>query len=621
MKHSSFIMALTCVMLGIATSAFAKQGDSCNDPIPLGKDYSATITKTGTVYYSANTFDLPLAVYFKTSTPNQPPIVEMDFSCKSGVYEDSILCSLFCKKTGGGGIEWEMPHKPELKVTTLEDGSFAYYIAMGKTYRDLLLQVGIDYNVVVHIKVTYKSTGTMTMSPDAFGNCMDGYKFMHIGDTIHVHADDVSRHVIVPYIQWMEDSIRYVWDGTAPIQVTDATECEFDPYDNSKSYVANFMPLAHNKDTVKLTSKRLKYCVNGGEFTSEAGMFFLKWHSTGTGVLKLERVPQAPPRGGATLLRYNKATDVAPSDTLVKTYAIPYTWTDSIKFITPTDHVFKMYIGTDPDFLPKQAIASYQFLRSENGHWLGLYASEMKALWKKTTEQYLYVKIWCTEKTTITPVIWYPSDCLAEKKTVYLPAKDTVISIMRGSTETRIFRLYYAQWKDGEIKIKFNKSDKCQVFFADTCKITTNTSATNLLPDGVLNLQNKNQKTISAETINSWEPYVKDEDGFIYMRLYCKDTNGNVTITTTAPEEQDPAPIVYPAATVDVTCEEKEADGAQNVSVKVSKEQDIVIYDATSTKVAEWHQLPTDAPHSLKLQPGDYSLVGKDEKIAILIKN
>lgn len=621
MKHTSYILLLVSAMLMAAGQVFAKQGDSWCDPIPLGKDYTATISKTGTVYYSANTFDLPLAVYFKTSTPNQPPVVEMDFTCKPGVYEDSILCSLFCKKTGGGGIDFDMPHKPELKVKTLEDGSFAYYIEMGKRYRDLLLQMGIDYNVVVYIKVTYKSTGTMTMTPDAFGNCMDGGKFMHAGDTIKVLPNDKSRHVIVPYVQWMEDSIRYVWDGTAPLQLAVATECEFDPEDNSNPKIANFKELKSPKDTFKLTSERLKYYVNGGDYSSEAGMFFAKWYTTGSGTLKIERVPQAPPRDGATLLRYNKATDVVASDTLVKTYAIPFTWTEDIKFITPTDHVFKLYIGTDPKFTPKQAIASYQFLAATDGHWLGLYADEMKALWKKTSEQYLYIKIWCTEKTTITPQRWYPSDCVADGKTIFLPKGEAKITILSGTAETRIFRLNYAQWKDGDITFLFSKTQQCQVFIADTCKITTNTGATNLLPDGVVLLKNKKPKTISRDIVNSWAPHVKDEDGFIYMRLYCKDVNGDVTITTTAPEEHDPAPIVYPAATVHVTCGEKESSGAQNITVKVSVEQDIIIYNATSTKVVEWHQLPTDAPHTIKLQPGDYTLSGKDEKIAILIKN
>lgn len=598
------------------TPALAQQGKSCSNPIPLGKDYSATITKPQTVWYSANTFDLPLAVYFKTSTPNQPPLVEMDFTCTPGVYADSILCSLFCKKGGSGGIEFDMPHKPDLKVTTLEDGSFAYYIAMGKTYRDLMLQMGIDYNVVVYIKVTYKSTGEMTMTPDAFGNCMDGYKFMRLGDTIHVHADDVSRHVIVPYIQWMEDSIRYVWNGTAPIQLSVATECEFDPDDNRNPKIANFEEL-QPKDTFKLTSQDLKRYVSGGEFTSEAGMFFAKWHSTGTGVIKLERVPQAPPRGGATLLRYNRPTDVVASDTLVKTYAIPYTWTTDTKFTTPTNHVFKLYVGKDPDFLPKDAIASYQFLPGEDGHWIGLYGDELQALWAQTKEQYLYLKIWCTEKTTITPYRWYPSDCLSADNTIYLPPKNATIQIAR--RDARIFRLHYEQWRRGDITFKFSKNDNCNVLIADSCKISSNTSASNLI--SVTSLKNKNAKTITAETIESWANRVIDEDGFIYLRFYSDASGGGtITLTTTAPEEQDPAPIVYPAATVSVTCGEKDPSGAQNVAIKVSVEQDLTIYDSASTQIADWHQNPTDAPYSIKLNPGAYTLVGKSEKVAILIK-
>lgn len=614
MKHTSYILLLVSAMLMAAGQVFAKQGDSWCDPIPLGKDYSTTITKTGTVYYSANTFDLPLAVYFKTSTPNQPPIVEMDFTCKPGIYEDSILCSLFCK-TSGSGIEVDMPHKPELKVTTLEDGSFAYYIAMGKTYRDLLLQMGIDYNVVVYIKVTYKSTGTMTMTPDAFGNCMDGGKFMHAGDTIKVLPNDKSRHVIVPYIQWMEDSIRYVWNGTAPLQLSVATECEFDPLDNSNPKIANFKTL-QPKDTFKLTSYWLKYYVNGGDYSSEAGMFFAKWYTTGSGTLKIERVPQAPPRDGATLLRYNKATDVVASDTLLKTYAIPFTWTEDIKFITPTDHVFKLYVGTDPSFTPKQAIASYQFFASADGHWLGLYADEMNALWKKTSEQYLYIKIWCTEKTTITPQRWYPSKCMTT--TVNLPARDTIISILK--EDTRIFRMHYAQWKGGKITLKFSETDECKAFFSDTCFVNpVSTVADNIIYFD--KMKKAKTTTIPEETVNGWEPRVIDEDGFIYLYIYCETTSGKVTIKTTAPEEHDPAPIVYPAATVHVTCGEKESSGAQNVTVKVSVEQDLIIYDAASVKKAEWHQKPTDTPYSIKLQPGDYILAGSKEKIAILIKN
>ncbi len=618
MKYISFVLALISAMVLTSLPTFAI-GESCNNPIPLGKDYSASITKTGTVWYAANTFDLPLAVYFKTTTPNQPPVVEMDFTCTPGIYTDSILCSLFCKKTGSGGIEFDMPHKPDLKVTTLEDGSFAYYIAMGKTYRDLLLQMGIDYNVVVYIKVTYKSTGEMTMTPDAFGNCMDSGKFMHIGDTVKVLAADKSRHVVVPYIQWQEDSIRFVWKGTHPLQLSVGTDCDFDPTDNTNPNIANFEYLQPT-DTFKLTSADLKYYVSSGDFSSEAGMFFAKWYSEGTGTLKIERVPQDPPRGGATLLRFNRATDVVPSDTLVKTYAIPYSWTYDIKFTTPTDHVFKLYIGTDPSFLPQQAIAAYQFFPSADGHWLGLYDSDMQALWKKTTEQYLYIKIWCTAKTTITPLRWYPSDCAESDKTIYLPPKDTTLKVSR--KDERIFRMLYSLWRGGDISVSFSpatSTNVCYVLIADSCKITSNPSAENLISATVF--RNTNAKTITAESIESWSPRVIDEDGFIYMRIYTdKSGGGTLTLTTTAPEEHDPQPPVYPATTINVTCGAKDDTGAQNITINVSAEQQLTIYDAASAEIATWTQSPSDEPYSISLNPGAYTLVGKAEKVEVLIK-
>lgn len=615
MKRKLYMSVLLCAFLGVATQTFAI-GESCSNPIALGTDYSAQITGAGTKWYMARMYDLPLTVRYYPNDEMAAPDLYMDFSCTPGVYDDSIICSQFCTENDP---LLKLPHHVTPTWTLDENNQVCYEVSMGASYRDRLLEVGIHYDVEILIRAVYYGTGTITLTQDAFANCMDGYKFMHSGDTVHVHADDDSRHVVVPYIQWQRDSIRYVWNGTAPLQLAVGTECKFDPFDNSDPNIVNFVELQPG-DTFKLTSAQLEYYVKGGVYYSEAGMFFAKWYSESEGILKVERVPMAPPRGGATLLRYNIATDVVPSDTIDKTYAIPLTWTDDVKFITPTDHVFKMYIGTDPEFLPHQAIASYQFFPGDEGHWLGLYASEMQALWKKTKEQYLYIKIWCIdEATTVTPLRWTPSDCTKEGATFYIPPKDTSIHI--DTKDTRVFRLHYPQWKDGDMTFQFDQTQECKVFVSDTCQITTNTSASNLIAS-VLSLKNKNPKSYTAAVVNSWEPRVIDDDKFIYVRFYTTvDGGGTITITTKAPEEHDPVPFVYPAATVYVTCGEKETSGAQNVSVKVSKEQDVAIYDAASVKVEEWHQKPSDAPHSVKLQPGDYTLVGASEKIAILIKN
>ena len=91
-KH---LLGVVIILLGIVSDMQAQSGATCQDAIPLGKDYKKEISGPQTVWYTAWTFDLPLAVYFMPLKEADPaPEVEMDFSCTTGVYKDSILCSV-----------------------------------------------------------------------------------------------------------------------------------------------------------------------------------------------------------------------------------------------------------------------------------------------------------------------------------------------------------------------------------------------------------------------------------------------------------------------------------------------------------------------------------------------
>ena len=236
-------MLLTLTAMLTATMLSAQDGRTCSRAIPMEKNpdqeftytvASASPSSSKEVWFSAMTFDLPLSVYFApeggAGTP--APDVEMDFSCISGYYENEILCSLFCKTGGNSGIDMKMPYKAVLESKTLDDGTFVYYISLGKRYRDLLLQMGISENLKVVVCVTFKSAGVLRLAPDDFfNNCMDNAKFMQVGDTVQVKAKDTERHVIVPYVQWQEDTILYTWTGTTPCQLTVTATCDFDPID------------------------------------------------------------------------------------------------------------------------------------------------------------------------------------------------------------------------------------------------------------------------------------------------------------------------------------------------------------------------------------------------------
>lgn len=613
MMKKAFLWVLL-LMAGTTVYA-ALPGTTCSTAIAIGDDFRREISGPKTEWYAAWTFDLPLTVYFAPQNETDPaPEVEMDFSCTSGYYTDSILCSLFCKTGGSSGIDMKMPHKPALSSDRLPDGTFVYYLSLGKKYRDLLLQMGISYNLEVLVKVTYKSAGVISIAPDdLFANCMDGHKFIQLGDTVQVKTRDKGRHVIVPYVQWQEDSIRYVWSGTQPVTIAVSAACDIDPTNNGDERILDFYTL-QPQDTLKMTSAEVRYYVHSDDHSSEAGMFYAKFYTEGTGTMKIERVPQAPPQGGATLLRYDRATPVPASD-FNALFAIPYTWTTATKFTTPTNHIFRMYIGTTHDFTKETAIASYQFNKTDTCHWLGLKTEEMAALWTHTTEQYLYVRFECNAKTTITPTTWRPSDCITKA----LPIEKNSTFVVN-SRSVDIYSIYYNDWKNGDMSVSFNQTTMCKMLVSGSCEIGTNGSAQSIIY--YEELEDKDTYVIPVAELADWADYV-DKDGYIYMRFYTtKSGGGKITMTTTAPEEVDPAPILYPAATVSVVCDGEKTVSGQPYIIRVSVEQNLSIYPgpvneiASRTPIDTWYQTPSSS-HSITLQTGFYTLKGEEETIQI----
>lgn len=525
MKRNVLVSALALCFLAMGTAAFGR-GESCSFPIELGKDYQTEITKPGTYWYKANTFDLPLAVYFSPDNEDDvAPEIEMDFSCTPGVYTDSIICSLFCANSGSG-VSMDMPHKPKLNKE-VKDGKVYYYLSMGQAYRDLLLKAGIDYNVEVYVKVTYKNIGTMAIAPDdMFSDCMDGYKFMHLGDTVRVVPNDKERHVIVPFIQWSSDSIRFVWDGQEPVDIRVATGCEFDPTDFLDETVL-VRKTATNKDTVKLTSENLSYYAN----IAAGGMLYAKFYSKSAGVLKIERVPMAPPAGDAKLLKYDKAVSIAAHDTL-SLYAIPVSWDTATVFTTPTDYTFRMYVGLSPEFIPSTAVDSFKFDKTANGHMLGLKTAQMKALCAKAQDNYLYVRFRCAAKTTVTPNIWKLSDCLVltqrlEKNSQITLAKNEKVS----------YGLYYNAFKDGDLTLDWGGTDKCKTGIGDACDFKLGSTSFDHVID-YLAISKKSSWTISKADLASWADRV-DSEGYLYI-IFQPLIKGTMKIISNAPEEKDP---------------------------------------------------------------------------------
>ena len=583
-------LVLISLSIFASLTMFAQDGKKCSSAIPMGKDYHAEVQNGQTIWYTASTYDLPLTVTFTPKNNTDPaPEVEMDFTCVPGYYADSILCSLFCKTSGSSGLDMKMPHKPTLNKKTV-DGKLVYYLSLGEKYRDLLLRMGISYPVDVFVKVTYKSAGAIELTPDVFANCMDGAKFMQYGDTVRVAANDKERHVIVPYVQWQEDTVLYIWDknATTPCEMAVANKCDFDPQVVGDNVVQH--KVMSPGDTLKTKAEHIYSYVHNTEFPPEAGMYFAKFYSAAPGVMTIVKAKQAPPRGNATLMRYGFTYPLDANSTAV--YAIPTSWKVDTKFTTPTSHIFRMKIATDPDFSDAHTLKEYQFQKLEAGHWQGVSGKELKAFWQKTSENFLYIRFECTEATTITPERWAASDCFED--ITYLPFAQ--------QSEKQFpvkYKIYLADWVDGDMKL--SASVKCRLFVSDTCEF----GDTNPSSDWVAYREIKGGAvvTINQETIEGWENSA-DEDGYIYLYFF-GTTTGMVRIESTALEEADP---VYQHATLAAKCE------GNTVTVSVTAEQDVSVSGTSES----WHAVP-GTPHELNLPAGTYTIVGEPETIEITL--
>lgn len=612
MKRLRTLWRACAFLIGSCIPAYAgTPGSSCADAIPMGDNYSAQVRNGQSVWYTARTFDLPLTVTFApTYGKNEPaPDVELDFTCTPGIYEDSILCSMFCLTTSGSGLHYDMPHRPQLSSKTLDNGVFVYYLSLGKQYRDLLLQMGISYNLEVFVKVTYKCGGTISMAPDdLFANCVDGAKFMHLGDTVRVQPRDINRHVIVPYVQWQEDTIRYKWTGTTSCQIAVGNDCDFNPTVTTDEKILDYAELQPG-DSLTVTAALLAEYVDPNKYRNEAGLYFAKFYSEAPGVIKIIKAPRAQAKANATLLRHGRTYALNANETAV--FAIPKSWDDDTlhtKFITPTDHLFRMTIATDPDFSEEHTLKEYQFDRTEEGRWMGVYGTEMQAFWGRTTDQYLYVRFDCTEATTVTIEKWKVASCITNTKNFLHQLVDTTFRIPSRSTGGN-YRVNYSQLKGGDLTITFSASQKrntCDMYIATDCNILLDKNASNLLYTSTLQ-GGRTPHTVSAEEIASWASRV-DDDGYIYIRFQ-HQVNGTIylTLTSTAPEDADPE---YPKSTISVACE-----GTQ-VLVNVSQAQHMVIKDSTDAIVNQWDATPGVAL-TLNLPAGKYTLVGENEQIEI----
>lgn len=600
MKKIILLFACVCATL----SMVAQSGKSCGDPIPVDSNYVGSVASAGTVWYTASTYDLPLHVYFEplSDTSTVSPVVQVDFTCTPGVYEDADLHELLTM-VEEFGFDFPVTLRCD-KVLRGENQKVAWDLSITENYREQMAAFGITRDVEAFIKVTFVEGGNISMSPDtAFQSCMDNAEYLHLEDTVLVLANDPDRSFVIPYTDWQNDSVRFVWQGEGDVQIFVANkECNFEPV-NTNPYVWDFYTLKQGQP-YKLYSHQMKEAI---ENHPGGGLFYGKILATKPGRLVVEKIPMGEVLGGATLLEYGMSIQL-PADNTDALYCFPKNW-GATQWQTLTSDSVEMYLSATPDFQASREDANVYRVVNFNlvdGKSALFYSSkEMKTLTTKATTDYVYVRFLSKKKTTLNIDKWDVSECV-DNSTILNP---NVSKSVNAKANTTIYRLRYNDFSNYPITIQWSGNDAVTCYIADDCSFTLNPNDPHVLyaPE----VKRKSSKEIPTDIVNSWAPSV-DPDGFLYVIAYSNRV-GNLTLLTEKPVQiPEPEPEPEPETLFPLVFDQSinlEADNTTNTYYITRDWKDLNIEFETNTSDSVYAYFGTTADFELNSQDPNFLAV------------
>ena len=536
-----FTTALLLVLF--ATTVVAQTGLTCEDPIPVGTNYEGRVDGPCTMWYTASTYDLPLRVFFVPDSvgSTKSPEILIDFTCTPGVYDDPKLDSLINKASVFGVA---VPIALRCAVIDMY-GKNVYELSINNSYRDDLSNAGLTYDIPAFVQVNFFESGTITLTPDTmFAYCIEHSRHVELGDTLDIIPNDSTSAFVLPYMDWKNDSIRFVWVGDDGARVWLAKDnCEFTPSESS-IYVDEYYDV--NKDQpYKLQPQEIKDAIKDSQ---NGGVFFAKVLSATAGKLVIEKIPETPPAGGAILLEYDKPVVVqANSDQL---YAFPKTWNQATMFQPSTSGDFQIQICNSHTFEVSTGI----YVNTYDANMYDEYAVHMTSLdmefnTKNAKDKYMYVRFVTAEKTTVVAHLWNVSPCIDISRPIYANQSFNLTS----SGSSNFYRLNYSEFSGYDMTVNWEGASRLTFSIGDTCKFVNNSSHARVIHYKAVN--KKTAYVIPAATVDSWAPHV-DAEGFLYVRF--SGVNGKITFQTEKPEPE--IPVVPTSPCIENSIELKAGD-------------------------------------------------------------
>ncbi|MGM9836900.1 MAG: hypothetical protein ACI30A_00235 [Paludibacteraceae bacterium] len=541
---TTFFCVLAIGMLLCSTPARAQEeefdpaeipGLTCGNPIPLTEDLAMELPVAWSYWFSAWTYDLPVHARFTPSDPwAEAPTVSVYFSC-NGEYDDPKLEEMI-KAADGWGVK--VPIDFTFDKYAKDDGTVYYDLEISESYRGLMMQWGLTYDVQALVNLTVDTYGDVELVPDSiFRNCAENAHWVNWPDTLHISQAKLDTTYIFPVTEWRNDSIRLRWTGKeqkAVIYMGSTCDFELTGADPDVLDIIVLDTETSGNNYRDFSSQALNEMI---EKWGEGGLYYVRIVTTEEADLIVEPKPIEGALADAVMLYYDIPQPVAAEDT-AQYYFFRKTWDRQPLLLEATGarDTIIAYIGTTPDFYISAADPHYLGeLRFEptdrNRQQLALSAYELQQYTQKCEMDFLFIRFLTTRDAVITPRVWQVGSCAANS--LELLPNDRK-SQPKQYTH-RVYRMNYEKWMRGDVEFYWNGIEPVYIYLADTCSFGLYQSDPH-----VLYYQKQPEQTsllLDTVTLHSFADRV-DADGYLYFRF--NNPTAGTLITTqnyVAPEQ------------------------------------------------------------------------------------
>lgn len=229
---------LSCLFLLLLSWSARAEGftyyNQCENAIYVDTTFSIEVDSLTCYYFTANTYDLPVTVYFfpKYITESEPEVY-VDFSCVTGEYADPNVENLVANAAASG---IHFPMMPELEKIVDEGGKAGYRLSYNRDILDMLAAYNIDYSIPVMVQMISPCAGTARIDNlYTTNNCEERTILWDRMEPIHILAKDSTTEYRIPIQEWyvQGSGVSISWSGSTPLKAHLMTEdCVLDSINN-----------------------------------------------------------------------------------------------------------------------------------------------------------------------------------------------------------------------------------------------------------------------------------------------------------------------------------------------------------------------------------------------------